>query len=201
MSTLAAPGLLRQKHTRVQIPWSLPVQVSGMRSKVEKQAEKDAERLLKSAVREGFGVEPVGIAERLGVQVREIELEPDTLGALFMKPSGDPKIVLNQCHSLLRRRLTCALELGHYVLMSAKTNEYERVDLRDRFEQAGGEADDVYAREFAGCLLMPREDVKILADLRVDDLEMALRFFVPREAMQARLSGLGMGTFVLQETR
>jgi Zn-dependent peptidase ImmA (M78 family) len=201
MNTLAAPGLLRRNHTRVQIPWSLPVQVSGVRSKVEKQAEKDAERLLKTAVREEFGVEPVGVAERLGIQVRETELDPDTLGALFMKPNGDPRIVLNQRHSLLRRRLTAALELGYYVLMSAKTNEYERVDFRDRFEQAGGVADDVYAREFAGCLLMPKEDVKILADLKVDDLEMALRFFVPREAMQARLSDLGMARFELEEAR
>jgi Zn-dependent peptidase ImmA (M78 family) len=198
MNALAAPGLLRQKRTRVQIPWSPSVEMLGMRSKAKKEAEKDAERLLKSAVREGFGVEPVGIAERLGIQVRETELDPDTLGALFMKPSGDPKIVLNRRHSLLRRRLTCALELGHYLHTSAKTNEYERVDLRDRFEQAGGEADDVYAHEFAGCLLMPKEDVKILADLRVDDLEMALRFFVPREAMQDRLTGLGLGTFDLE---
>ena len=172
-----------------------------MRSKVKKQAEKDAERLRKTAVRGEFAVEPVGVAERLGIQVRETELDPDTLGALFMKPNGDPKIVLNQRHSLLRRRLTAALELGYYVQMSAQTNEYERVDFRDRFEQAGGEADDVYAREFAGCLLMPKEDVKILADLKVDDLEMALRFFVPREAMQTRLGDLGMGRFELEEAR
>jgi Zn-dependent peptidase ImmA (M78 family) len=198
MNTLAAPGLLRQKRTRVQIPWSLPVQVSGMRSKVKKQAEKDAERLLKTAVREGFGVEPVGIAERLGVQVRETELDQDTLGALFMKPNADSRIVLNRRHSLLRRRLTCALELGHYVQMSAKTNEYKRVDLHDGCEQLGGEADEMYAHGFAACLLMPKEDIKILADLKMDDMEMALRFFVPREAMQIRLTGLGMATFDLE---
>jgi Zn-dependent peptidase ImmA (M78 family) len=169
-----------------------------MRSKAKKEAEKDAERLLKTGFRDGFAVEPVGIADRLGAQVRETELDQDTLGALFMKPGRDPKIVLNRRHSFLRRRHTCALELGHYVRMSARTNEYERVDLRDGFEQAGGEADDVYAYEFAECLLMPKEDVKILADLRMDDLEMAMRLFVPREAMQTRLTGLGMGTFDLE---
>ena len=30
--------------------------------------------------------------------------------------------------------------------------------------------------EFAACLLMPQEDVKIFTDLWMDDLEMALRF-------------------------
>jgi hypothetical protein len=75
--------------------------------------------------------------------------------------------------------------------MSTKTDEYERVDLHDGFEQEGGEADDAYAREFAGSLLMPREDIKILSDLQMNDLEMALRFLVPRDAMQVRLTGNG----------
>ena len=56
----------------------------------------------------------------------------------------------------------------------------------------------MYADEFAACLLMPKEAVRILADLRMDDLEMALRFVVPREAMQARLTVLGMGSFHLE---
>ena len=55
-----------------------------------------------------------------------------------MKRNRDPKIVLNRRHSLLRRRVTCAFELGQYVHMSAKTNEYERVDFCEGFEQAGG---------------------------------------------------------------
>jgi hypothetical protein len=78
--------------------------------------------------------------------------------------------------------------------MSAKTNEYKRVDVYDGFEEVGGEADGEYAREFAGELLMPKEYVKILADLWMDDLEMALRFRVPREAMQIRLRYLGIRT-------
>jgi Zn-dependent peptidase ImmA (M78 family) len=193
MNTLAAPGLHQRKRTKVQIPWSLPVEVDGMRSKAKKEAERDAGRLVKvDFSRSGFAVEPVGIAERLGIQVRETELEQGTLGALFMKSGADPRIVLNRRHSFVRRRTTCALEIGHYVCMSARTSEYKRVDLHDGFEQEGGEADDKYAREFAGNLLMPEEDIKILADLRVDDLEMALRFLVPRDAMQSRLMGLGM---------
>jgi len=192
MNSLAAPGLLRQKRTKVQIPWSPPVEDIGMRSKVKKEAEKDASRLAKSTFREGFPVEIFGMAERLGIQVRETELDQHTLAALFMKPSADPGIVLNRRHSFLRRRLACALEMGHYVRMSAKTNEYKRVDLRDGFEEVGGESNDEYAREFAESLLMPREDVKILADLEMDDLEMALRFLVPRDVMQGRLVSLGM---------
>lgn len=192
MNSLNAAGLLRRNQTKVQIPWSPPVEEIGMRSKVKKEAEKDALRLAKSTFREGFPVEIFGLAERLGIQVRESELDQHTLAALFMKPSADPGIVLNQRNSFLRRRLACALEMGHYLQMSAKTNEYKRIDMRDGFEEVGGESNDEYAREFAGSLLMPKGDVKILADLEMDDLEMALRFLVPRDAMQARLVSLGM---------
>jgi Zn-dependent peptidase ImmA (M78 family) len=192
MNTVVAPGLLRQKRTKVRIPWSASVEEVGMRSKVKKEAEKDASRLVKANFRDTFAVEPVEIATRLGVEVREGRLDQDILGAMYMEPNLDPKMVLNRRHSFLRRRFTCALELGHYICMSAKTVEYKRVDLCDGFEQVGGEADDLYAKEFAGSLLMPREDVKVLADLQMDDLEMALRFLVPREAMQIRLKDLGM---------
>lgn len=163
-----------------------------MRSKVRKQAEKDALRLVRTSVRDGFAVEPVGIANHLGVQVREAKFDRDIAGALFLKAGVDPKMVVNRRHSFLRRRFTCAFELGHYVRMSAETNEYKRVDLSDRSEQAGGESDDLYAREFAGSLLMPKEDIKVLVDLEMDDLEMALSFLVPRETMQIRLKSLGM---------
>ena len=192
MNSLAAPGLLRRSHTKVQIPWSPPVEGFGMRSKVRKQAEKDALRLVRTSVRDGFAVEPVGIANHLGVQVREAKFDRDIAGALFLEAGVDPKMVVNRRHSFLRRRFTCAIELGHYVRMSAETNEYKRVDLRDGFEEVGGESNDEYAREFAESLLMPREDVKILADLEMDDLEMALRFLVPRDVMQGRLISLGM---------
>ena len=191
MSTVAAPGLLRRSHTKLKSPWSPPVEEIGMRSKVRKDAETDALRLVKlDFSRSGFAVEPVGIANRLGVQVVEAKFDEDILGGLYLKPGRDPEIVLNRRHSFFRRRLTCALELGHYVRMSARMNEYKRVDLYRGFEEVGGEADDEYAREFAAGLLMPREDIKILADLWMDDLEMALRFRVPREDMQIRLKTL-----------
>jgi Zn-dependent peptidase ImmA (M78 family) len=193
MNTVAAPGLLRRSHTKVKSPWSPPVEEITMRSKVRKEAEKDALRLVKlDFSRSGFAVEPVGIASHLGVQVREAKFDEEVFGGLFLKPGVDPKVALNRRHSFFRRRLTCALELGHYVRMSATTNEYKRADLTEGSEQIGGESEDLYAREFAWSLLMPKEDIKILADPWMDELEMALRFRVPREAMQLRLTSLGM---------
>jgi Zn-dependent peptidase ImmA (M78 family) len=109
-----------------------------------------------------------------------------------MKPGDDPKIVLNTRDGFLRRRLTCALELGHYVRASAETNSYVRADLRDEPSSSVEEPESVYAGEFAACLLMPEKDVRIFAELGMDDLEMALQFLVPREAIQLRMRALGL---------
>ncbi len=76
--------------------------------------------------------------------------------------------------------------------MSATVDEYKRADLYDGCEEIGGESDGEYAHEFARSLLMPEEDIKIFVDLRVDDLEMAVRFRVPREEMRIRLKNLGI---------
>lgn len=148
--------------------------------------------MLKRSFRDTIAIEPVGIAERLGVVVREAKFDENSLGGLFLKPGADPKITLNLQHSFVRRRLTCALEIGHYVHMSAKVNEYKRVDLYEGSDEVGGESNDEYAHEFARSLLMPKEDIKVFVDLWMDDLEMAMRFYVPREAMRIRLKDLGL---------
>jgi Zn-dependent peptidase ImmA (M78 family) len=162
-----------------------------MKSKVKKQAEKDAARLSRATYRDGVPVEPVGIANDLGVQVLQRDVSEKTLGALVWSPSEEPTIFLNRRHSALRRRLTCAFELGYYVRKSAVTNEYERLDKLGGEPKAGEEVDHFYADEFAASLLMPKEDMKMMADLGMDDLEMALRLLVPREAVQLRLRRLG----------
>jgi Zn-dependent peptidase ImmA (M78 family) len=192
MNALLGQEPVRQPHTKVQRPWWPQVQVLGMRSKVKKQAEKDAARVLKRSPRNSIAIEPVGVAERLGVQVVEAKFDENILGALFMKPGVDPEIALNRRHSFFRRRVTCALEIGHYVHMSTKADEYKRVDMFGTFEEVGGESNDEYAREFARGLLMPTDDVKVFSDLWMDDLEMAMRFRVPREDMRFRLKGLGL---------
>jgi len=192
MNSVTAPAFLGQKRTKVQIPWSPPVEEIDMRSKVRKEAERDAARLLRTTLRLVIPVDSAAIANELGLQVLVMTLRETTLGGLVMKPGDDPKIVVNRRDGYLRQRLTCALELGHYVRRSAVTNQYARVDLRDEPVSTDEESQDLYARKFAASLLMPREDVRILDELEMDDLEMALRFMVPREAMQLRLKDLGV---------
>lgn len=160
--------------------------------KIKKEAERDAARLLKATLSLDIPVDSAAIANELGILVFVTRLEEVTLGGLLMEPGEEPQIYVNRRDGYLRQRLTCALELGHYLQRSAVTNKYARIDRRGYRVEADETAEETYANEFAACLLMPRGDVEILAELGMDDLEMALRFRVPREAMQLRLRDLGL---------
>src|ERR1700761_3352887 len=174
------------------------VEVIDMEDDPKSEAKRAAERLLRITGNVGVAVEPAGIANRLGVQVLKGNLREESLGGLLMTPGEDPEVVLNQRDGLIRRRLTCAYELGHFVLRSADMNDYSRVDLRGQKPAAEETPEEIYAKEFAACLLMPEDVVKTLAELGMDDLEMAVWLVVSREAMQLRLSSLSLVTIDLR---
>jgi Zn-dependent peptidase ImmA (M78 family) len=194
MNASAVDTLIHERHTKV-CPSSAPaLDVIGVRTerKIKKEAEKDAARLLRTTLRLDVPVDSAALANELGVQTLVITMKEGTLGGLLMKPGEDPKIVVNRRDGYLRQRLTCAVELGHYLRRSRETNEYERVDRRSSGAGLPRGIEGIYAQEFAACLLMPRRDVEILSELEMDDLQMALYLKVPREAMQIRLKNLGL---------
>jgi Zn-dependent peptidase ImmA (M78 family) len=192
MSTSTASRAAGRGEAKVCPGLGPAVEVDDVGGDVRKEAERDAGRLLRLGLNGGVAVEPVGIANRLGVQVLEAELEEEKLGGLLMKPGEDPKILLNRRHGFIRRRLTCANELGQYVRRSAGTNRYVRVDRRTDPLIPLKDPQDVYAEEFGACLLMPKWIVQALTEIGFDDLEIALRLFVSREAIQLRLKSLGI---------
>jgi hypothetical protein len=168
------------------------VEVVDVGREVREEAERDAERLLRITANVGVPVEPVGIANRLGVQVFEAKLNEEVFGGLLMEPGGDPEIILNQRHGLIRRRLACAYEMGRYMRQSAEVKRFVHVKRRGDSSSSDEDPDDIYAGEFGACLLMPRLVVHALAEIGLDELEMAMWFVVSREAMQLRLASLNL---------
>lgn len=201
MSASTINSAPRESATKVRPTFGPALEVLGMnaKAKIKKEAAEDAARVLKATFRLRVPVEPIGIAEEMGVRVVELELDEDQLGMLLIKPGIEPKIYLNQRDGILRQRLACALELGHYVRHSAKTNKYGRVDRVTDRSTLKKDPDLVYAEEFATCLLLPEREFRVLAELGVDDLEVALRFQVPREVVQRKLSEMGLRTADLLE--
>lgn len=168
--------------------------MNAMKDRVEKEAKRDAERILRATKRLPVPVYPADIAWQMGIRVIQLKLDnEDTIGGLLVEPEDDPKIVLNSHYGLFRRRMTCALELGYYVGLSPGQRTYERADLRSlRAKGDGEDPEERYADEFAECLLMPEGDVRAMSELGLNDLEMALKFWVPRDAVWSRLKSLGL---------
>lgn len=194
MSASAVDAVARQKETKVCPSSEAALDVVDVKTKrkIKKEAETDAARLLKATLSLDVPVDSAAIANELGVLVFVTGLKEIILGGLLMEPGEEPEIYVNRRDGYLRQRLTCALELGHYLRRSAVTNKYARVDRRGPRSESDEKPEETYAHEFAACLLMPKRDVEILAELGMDDLDMALRFLVPREAMQIRLKDLGL---------
>jgi Zn-dependent peptidase ImmA (M78 family) len=169
------------------------------KARIKKEAAADAARVLKATFRLLPPVEPVGLARELDTRVVEMDLEEDILGMVLLKPGCESKIYINERDGVLRQRLNCAMELGHYVRQSARTDEYGRVDRRADRSTSNDDPDLVYAEEFAAWLLMPKSEFRALAELGVDELEIALRFQVPRELVQLKLMEMGIRTAELSE--
>ncbi|EJN6576737.1 ImmA/IrrE family metallo-endopeptidase [Salmonella enterica] len=137
----------------------------------------------------GFPVDPVWIANELGLDVVEIAMENNVSGALLKEPEQDPVIILNRNDSNVRKRFTCAHELSHYVKRTnnGQSLEYQFVDYRDKLSSQGTDADEKFANNFAACLLMPAKEVRSLHSKGYSSVMMASYFGVSDDAIRFRL--------------
>jgi Zn-dependent peptidase ImmA (M78 family) len=154
--------------------------------------EREAQQLLSTAW-DGrpLPVDPIQIAQRLGVKVYTAGLDAGVAG-MFRKRSGlDPEIFVNGSDSLNRQRFTVAHELGHYVKhVAAGEENWEHVDYRDALSGQGTDSDEIFANQFAASLLMPREKVVRLRGEGYGPAALAAEFGVSEEAMNFRLTNL-----------
>lgn len=159
-----------------------------MTSEIKAEAARDAAKLLSEVWHSGIPVDPITVARRSGLRVLETAtLDENILGALIKNPEQDPIIMLNENDGMNRKRFTCAHEIGHFVRRGDTTEPYTTIDFRDRLSSLGSDPEEIYANEFAACLLMPEDQVKLQAKENLGDLELAIRFGVSRDAMQFRL--------------
>ena len=158
----------------------------------KREAAEAAERMLAERWDDTIPVDPVRIARGLGIEVLDARLRDNVSGALMKEPDQPPSIVLNWDDHRNRKRFTAAHELGHYVRRSEQVDAYEYVDLRGPLASRGDDPDEIFANAFAAALLMPEKHVRRLAGDGLNEIQMALRFDVSREAMRHRLTYLGL---------
>ena len=156
-------------------------------------AAHEADRIRATVWGDSFPVDPVLIARRLGIDVKEAYLSPNVSGALIKQLGEDPAILLNSNDHPNRQRFTCAHELGHFVSRETDPNEYEYVDLRDTiWSSAGTHPDEVFANQFAANLLMPEKEVRRLKSAGYTPTQMALYFDVSQDSLHFRLKNLSL---------
>ncbi len=150
----------------------------------------------------GQGEAPVQLAsilDRLGVELREMEIAEDISGILIR--DGKRKfIVVNESHSSERKRFTIAHEIGHLMLHPTQDVHVDhalRINLRDGQAATGENIEEVEANAFAANLLMPMDWVREAMDSDWIDLNddsevarLAGRFEVSPQAMLIRLTTL-----------
>jgi len=166
------------------------------RKAIEEQASK---LLAQTGADLGAPVDPVAVANELGLKVYNATFADEGIHGLIAKRPSNTSIYVNVNDRPVRKRFTVAHELGHFVLHLA-AGEGEFIDTQDNFRTVQDPDmpwDDARRAEweanvFASALLMPREAV-LRAWAEISDPEgMAAFFQVSQQAMTFRLDSLGL---------
>jgi len=126
------------------------------------------------------------------MHVAHERLDPDVFGILQIPAEGRPLIHLNSGDGRLRRRFTCAHELGHYCKRAEEGSHAEHIAYRDETTSKGTDVEERFANAFAAALLMPEHLVEQRFALGEGETEMADFFEVSEAALVNRLKSLGL---------
>lgn len=164
------------------------------------RADTMAQRVLDEHGPTQLPVEPMKIAESLGVAVVYRPMNPEVSGMLLRE--GPRSIIgVNEAHAKVRQRFTVAHELGHLHLHPGRQvilDAAVRVNLRDQVSSLATDREEIEANRFAAALLMPAEWIhREVAGLGLTDPDalidqMAKIFKVSVAAMTIRLTNLGV---------
>jgi Zn-dependent peptidase ImmA (M78 family) len=142
------------------------------------------------------------LAKRLGVRLAFERMDSEISGMLIRDPERKVAVMaINSSHSSTRQRFTIAHELGHLLLHQGSpifVDRTVRVNFRAPQASAGDHHQEIEANAFGAELLMPEELMLLAAQRnpgRADESmldQLAERFRVSRQAMDYRLTNLGL---------
>jgi len=164
------------------------------------EVEQAAERALHQHGLYSLPVDPVVLANRMGIKVLNASFSDSTLAGMIAKRGENVTILVEQTDPPYRKRFTIAHELGHRVLHLERDGEF--VDsTRDLFrdheakteESVESRRAEIQANWFAAALLMPESLVRAQFTNTPDVERLARAFNVSVVAMGYRLEALGLG--------
>jgi Zn-dependent peptidase ImmA (M78 family) len=140
-------------------------------------------------------IDPFLIAERLGLNVQRVSLEPDVSGMLAKRPNEDPQVYINAADNDKRQRFSCAHEIGHYIRRvnsDIDDDEWGYIDRRGPLASRGTSSEEIYANQFAAALLMPEARIRAMINQGRTLASMAAECSVSLEAMAHRIDNLDL---------
>ncbi len=145
-------------------------------------------------------IDPVLVANRLGITVSNAKFSEDSCAALIAKRGHSTRIFVEQSDPPYRKRFSIAHELGHHFLHLETDGEIvdTHTDMFRDKEPGGGVFSELRLREvhanwFAASLLMPEEFVRSEWVNNPSISHLAKTFNVSEEAIGYRLDVLDLG--------
>ena len=144
-------------------------------------------------------IDPVQVANRLGISVNNAKFSDDSWAGLVTKNGSNTRIFVEQSDPPYRKRFSIAHELGHHFLHLLEDGEIidKRVDMFREREPSGGliseqRMKEIQANWFAAALLMPEDLVRAEWQKNPNIRNMARAFNVSEEAMGYRLDAFDL---------
>ena len=170
-----------------------------MGSSTRSQVEHYAKEILIQHGLYSVPVDPVDLANKLGVTVHNAKFADDSLAGLIAKRGDSTQILVEQSDPPYRKRFSIAHELGHNFLHLLKDGHIidRRVDMfREKqptgVAQSSHRSREVEANWFAAALLMPEELVRLHWVENPSVTVLARIFNVSEEAMGYRVDALDL---------
>lgn len=159
-------------------------------NEARKKARRDAAEILEEFSTGAIPVDPIAIANAMGVACYKTQLGSNVSGMIRKTAYGEPEIFVDIDDGPRRSRFTIAHELGHFAERMWRNDDAvgEFVDRRD----GTSNVHEFYANEFAGSLLMPEASMRSLADLGFRESEIAQMMMVSEAAVRVRKQTLGL---------
>ncbi len=171
-----------------------------MQRKSRSAVELHAKEILSQHGLYALPIDPVLLANRLGIAVNNAKFSDDSFAALIAKRGHTTRIFVDQSDPPYRKRFSIAHELGHHFLHLLEEGEIldSRADMFREREPVDGPISEIRLREiqanwFAASLLMPEEFVRAEWKKNPRVSHLARAFNVSQEAMGYRLDALDLG--------
>ena len=163
------------------------------------EIEQQAMAVLRQHGLESIPVDPVVLANKLGMAVHNAKFSDDNIVGMIAKRGDRTTLLVNASDPPFRKRFTIAHELGHHFLHLLEDGEFVdgeanlfRQPHEDQQDVTPQRRQEIQANIFASALLMPADAVRSERKQPRSLEAMARKFNVSEAAMGFRVDQLGL---------